>query len=84
VTIESGRRGERLALPGHASHRPVADLLREAGIPHWERRSLPRIYVDDALAAVALLGVDVAFAATAREPAVRLAWRPRVETATRA
>ena len=82
VTIESGRRGERLALPGRASHRPVADLLREAGVPHWERRSLPRIYVDDALAAVAPLGVDAAFAATAREPAVTPAWQPRVQTAT--
>ena len=82
VTIESARRGERLVLPGRTARRPVTDLLREAGVPHWERPSLPRIYVNDALAAVPPLGVDAAFAAREREPAVTLTWHPRVEALT--
>ena len=46
-------RGERLRLPGRARRRNVAELLREAGIPRWERQAMPRIYCGDALAAVA-------------------------------
>jgi tRNA(Ile)-lysidine synthase len=76
VTIRSGVAGERLVLAGRAARRPVADLLREAGIPHWERRGLPRIYCGGTLAAVAPLGVDVAFAAAPGEPAREIVWRP--------
>ncbi|HKU88112.1 MAG TPA: tRNA lysidine(34) synthetase TilS [Casimicrobiaceae bacterium] len=76
VTIRSGVDGERLALAGRAARRPVAELLREAGIPHWERRGLPRIYCGDTLAAVAPLGVDAAFAAAPGEPARDIVWQP--------
>jgi tRNA(Ile)-lysidine synthase len=75
VTIQSGVAGERLALAGHAARRPVADLLREAGIPHWERRGLPRIYCGGKLAAVAPLGVDAEYAAAPGEPARDILWR---------
>ena len=76
ITIRSGLPGERLALAGRTARRPVADLLREAGIPHWERRGLPRICCGGALAAVAILGVDAAFAAAPGEPARDIVWRP--------
>ena len=76
VTIRSGVAGERLGLAGRAARRPVSDLLREAGVPHWERRGLPRIYCGGTLAAVAPLGVDAAFAAAPGEPARDIAWRP--------
>jgi tRNA(Ile)-lysidine synthase len=76
VTIRSGVPGERLTLAGRATRRPVSDLLREAGIPHWERRGLPRIYCGGKLAAVAPLGVDEAFAAAPGEPARRIVWQP--------
>ena len=84
VTIRSGVDGERLALAGRAARRPVADLLREAGIPHWERRGLPRIYCGDALAAVAPLGVDAAFAAAPDEAARTIVWQPAPEGVQRA
>ena len=51
-------------------------LLREAGVPRWDRASLPRIYCGDALAAVPRAGVDAAFGARAHEPAFALDWRP--------
>lgn len=76
VTLRAGIPGERLRVAGRASRRAVADLLREAGVPQWDRFGLPRVYCDDALAAVARAGVDVAFAARRDEPAFVLDWRP--------
>jgi tRNA(Ile)-lysidine synthase len=49
-----GRRG-RLLVNGH--HRPVAALLREAGIPPWERPGYPLLYDDNGLVAVPSVGV---------------------------
>ena len=75
VTIRGGLRGERLTIDGR-TRRAVADLLREAGIPAWDRFALPRVYCGEVLAAVACAGVDAAFGAAPGEPAVRLEWRP--------
>jgi hypothetical protein len=58
----------------------VTDLLREAGVPHWDRASLPRLYCDEALAAVASLGTDAAFAAAPDEAADVLEWHPAANT----
>jgi len=79
VTIRSGVAGERLQLAGRSTRRQVADLLRDAGIPHWDRLALPRVYCGPALAAVAPLGVDVAFAAAHDEPAFALDWHPATD-----
>ena len=76
VTIRNGARGERLHLPGRSARRNVADLLREAGVPHWDRRALPRVFCGDALAAVVPLGIDVRFAAGALEAGLAFEWRP--------
>lgn len=76
VTIRSGANGERLRMPGRAGPRHVAELMREAGIPHWDRLALPRVYCDESLAAVAPLGVDAAFAAAPGEPGVAVDWHP--------
>jgi tRNA(Ile)-lysidine synthase len=77
VTIRNGVPGERLRPSGRAARRAVADLLREAGIPRWDRVARPRVYCGDVLAAVAEAGVDSAFAAAPGEPAFALEWRPR-------
>jgi tRNA(Ile)-lysidine synthase len=78
MSIRSGIPGERLLPAGRGVRRAVADLLREAGVPHWERRGLPRVYCGDRLAAVATLGVDAAFAAGPGEPGMVPDWRPTV------
>lgn len=78
VTIRPGEPGERLRLAGRP-RRPVADLLREAAVPSWERPARPRVYCDGALAAVAGIGVDAAFCAAAGEAARRLEWRPAAD-----
>ncbi len=77
VTIRAGVPGERLRVTAHAPLRAIADLLREAGVPHWERLALPRVYCGDTLAAVPSAGVDEAFAAAPGEPALVVSWRPR-------
>jgi tRNA(Ile)-lysidine synthase len=76
VTIRAGLPGERLHIAGR-SRRAVADLLREAGIPAWDRVALPRIYCGESLAAVACAGVDAAFGAAPGEPAFTLDWHPQ-------
>lgn len=75
VTIRAGVPGERLRLDGRA-RRPVAELLREAGVPPWERIGVPRVYCDDALAAVAGIGVDASFGAAQGEASWLLEWQP--------
>ena len=76
VTIRDGAPGERLRVGARALRRPVSDLLREAGVPRWDRASLPRLYCGDQLAAVPHAGIDAAFAAQGDEPAFALDWRP--------
>lgn len=76
VTIRHGCPGERLQIAQRTARRAVGDLLREAGVPAWERLAVPRVYCDARLAAVSRLGVDVAFAAAPDEPAIALDWRP--------
>ena len=76
VTIRGGLRGERLRVAGRP-RRAVAELLREAGVPAWDRLALPRVYCGDALAFVASAGVDADFAAAPGEPAFTLDWRPQ-------
>ncbi|HEX6793838.1 MAG TPA: tRNA lysidine(34) synthetase TilS [Casimicrobiaceae bacterium] len=75
VTIRTGVPGERLRLGGRA-RRLVSELLREAGVPTWERGALPRVYCGDVLVAVACAGIDAAFCAKPGESAFMLDWRP--------
>ena len=79
VIIRSGTPGERLQLVGRM-RRPVADLLREAGVPHWDRLALPRVYCGESLAAVAALGVDAAFVALPDEASFALEWHLQENT----
>jgi tRNA(Ile)-lysidine synthase len=79
VTIRAGSAGERLQLAGRV-RRPVADLLREAGVPHWDRLALPRVYCNEALAGVACLGIDTAFVAAPDEAGFALEWHPSANT----
>ncbi|MFO1323377.1 MAG: tRNA lysidine(34) synthetase TilS [Burkholderiales bacterium] len=74
VRLRSG--GERLQLAANRPRRALKSILHDAGIPAWERAALPLVFCGDALAAVAGVGVDAAFAATAGSPGVRLDWHP--------
>ncbi|HEX9812429.1 MAG TPA: tRNA lysidine(34) synthetase TilS [Burkholderiales bacterium] len=50
ILVRLRRGGERARLRGH--RHKVKKLLQEAGIPPWERRRWPLVYVDDELAAI--------------------------------
>jgi tRNA(Ile)-lysidine synthase len=51
-------------------------ILQDAGVPPWQRESLPLVFCGDALAVVPGIGVDVAFQATADAPGYEIRWRP--------
>jgi len=76
VVVRSRGGGERLTLDPARPRRALKAWLREAGLPPWERTSLPLVFCGDALAAVPGLGVDIAFRAGADAPGYRLDWTP--------
>jgi len=61
VTLRGG--GERLCLRVGGPRHTVKDLLRERGVPPWERTRLPLVYAGDELVAVGDLFVAADFAA---------------------
>jgi tRNA(Ile)-lysidine synthase len=54
-------------------------VLQDAGMPPWQRESLPLVFCGEALAVVPGIGVDVAFQATAGTPGHEVRWRPAVQ-----
>jgi len=76
VVIRPRSGGERLRVERDRPRQAVKRLLQAAGVPHWQRDTLPFVWCGDALAAVPGLGVDVAFAAGAGEPGFDLRWHP--------
>ncbi len=75
LRVRLRRGGERCRLRGH--RRKVKKLLQEAGIPPWERRLLPFVYLDDELVAVGDRWVCEPFAAGRDEPGFVLVLEPR-------
>lgn len=79
LTVALRQGGERLrCAAGHT--RAVKDLLREAGLPPWQRAVWPLVFVDGLLAAVPSIAVDPRFApptcGASKVSAVTLAWTP--------
>jgi tRNA(Ile)-lysidine synthase len=70
VEVSTRRGGQRLQLAANRPHRPLKDLLREAGLPPWARDHVPLLIVDDRLAWVSGLGPDASFAAGPGEAGV--------------
>jgi tRNA(Ile)-lysidine synthase len=67
--------GETCCLPGRAHHHKLKKLLQEAGIPPWERRRLPLVYVNGELAAIGDRWVCEPYAARGDE----LGWKLRLD-----
>jgi tRNA(Ile)-lysidine synthase len=76
LVVRSRRGGERLTLETGRPRRALKDMLRECGLPPWDRAALPLLFCGDALAAVPGLGVDVAFRAEPGRAGVALVWSP--------
>jgi len=76
VEVRARRGGERLRPAGRDGSRSVKRLLQEARVPPWLRAAYPLIYVDERLAAVPGIAVDVDFA-DASDDAWELTWDAR-------
>lgn len=81
VTIRPRAGGERLRPGPGRPRRTLKNLLREAGIPAWQREPLPLVYVDEALVWAARIGADSDFLAGPGEPGWLISWRAALNTA---
>jgi tRNA(Ile)-lysidine synthase len=72
LTVRSRRGGEICQLAGRSHHTKLKKLLQAAGVPPWERSSLPLMYVDDELAAIGDRWVCEPFRARADEGSWRI------------
>lgn len=66
--------GERLRPRPDGPGKSIKNLLQEAAIPPWRRRTLPLLWVDGRLAWVAGVGVDAAFRCPPGEPGMVPDW----------
>jgi len=78
VTVRSRAGGERLRTRAGGPLRELKDVLREAGVPAWQRAALPLVFAGPVLAVVPGIASDPAYAAVpGDDPGVRLVWSPR-------
>jgi len=82
VTIRPRSGGERLRPGPGRPRRTLKNLLREAGVPAWQRAALPLIYVDEALVWAASIGADSDFLAKPGEPGWLISWQAALNKAT--
>uniref|UniRef100_UPI00211ACB78 tRNA lysidine(34) synthetase TilS n=1 Tax=Crenothrix polyspora TaxID=360316 RepID=UPI00211ACB78 len=52
VVVRFRVQGEKITLPKRKGHHALKNLFQEAGVPPWERLTMPFIYLDDKLAAI--------------------------------
>jgi len=76
ATLKYRRGGERCQVAGKAGHTSLKKLFQEAGIPPWQRKRTPLVYVGDELAAIPGLCVCEPFAASGEMAGFELEWRP--------
>jgi tRNA(Ile)-lysidine synthase len=77
VRVRARTGGERFQATADRPRRALKAVLRDAGIPAWERQGLPLIFCGDTLVAVPGVGVDAAFRAGALQPGLIVAWHPK-------
>jgi tRNA(Ile)-lysidine synthase len=66
--------GERMRLAHDRPRRALKSILRDAGMPPWQRDSLPLVFCGDVLAAVPGIGVDVDCRAETGEAGYAVHW----------
>jgi tRNA(Ile)-lysidine synthase len=74
VTVRARRGGERMRLAANRPARSLKNLLQEAAVPPWVRRSLPLMFADDALVWVPGVGCDWRFQAQPQQEALAIEW----------
>ena len=76
VMVRTRAGGERIRLAHDRPRRALKGLLQDAGMPPWQRESLPLVFCGDALAIVPGVGVDVGFQAAAGASGWAVRWHP--------
>jgi tRNA(Ile)-lysidine synthase len=74
VEVRFRQGGERCQLPGQNYHRPLKKLFQEWGVPPWERKYVPLVYLDGELAVVPGHCVCQPFQVQADEKAMVIDW----------
>jgi len=76
LTVRSREGGERLSLGRNRPHRPLKVILQDAGMPVWDRQSLPLVYCGTDLVVVPGIGVAAEWQCAAGAPGITVAWHP--------
>ena len=74
VVVRLRRGGERIKL--NDCHRSLKNLFQESGVPPWERDTLPLVFADEVLIAVADRWTHADYRPGAGEPGWRVCWHP--------
>ncbi len=77
VSIRRRQGGEWIKPGPGRPRRTLKNLLREAGIPAWQRGAMPLIYLDDALVWAAGVGADSEFLAKPEESGWLISWQAK-------
>ncbi len=74
ITVRYREGGEQCFLPGRRGRRTLKKLFQERGMPPWERKRTPLVFLNGELAAVGDLWVCAGFCASMGDPGVQLRW----------
>ena len=75
VTVRHRQGGESCQIARRGATRPLKKLLQEAGVPPWDRQSIPLVYVGEQLAAVAGYWICAPCQAEEDEDGIAFEWR---------
>jgi tRNA(Ile)-lysidine synthase len=78
LRIRSRGGGERFQMATDRPRRALKSILRDSGIPAWERPGLPLVFCGEALAAVPGIGVDASFRTAPAQPGLTVDWHPKL------
>ena len=77
IVVKARSGGEKIRLPGRKGHHALKKLFQEAGIPPWERETIPLVYLDDKLAAVGDLWISADFYSEKMQGCISLSLQKR-------
>jgi tRNA(Ile)-lysidine synthase len=76
LRVRSRQGGERFQIAANRPRRALKSILQDAGIPPWERASLPLVMSGSDVVAVPGVGVDAAWQAPKGARGIVLTWTP--------
>jgi tRNA(Ile)-lysidine synthase len=76
IMVRSRNGGERFRPDCRRLTRTLKFLFQEAGLPPWQRQSLPLLYLEDILVVVPGIGVACDFQASGDEMGLVITWQP--------